>query len=124
MIRVLSIDDSRAVHAVLDGMMKLISAEIVHAYDGVSGLDLLTKEKATFDVILLDWEMPQWTGIETLKRIREAGIKTPVVMLTSKNAPEDLMLALDSGADEYLMKPFVEDVVFEKIESVLGRGIR
>lgn len=122
MTRILSIDDSKAVHAFLSSILG--KAELTHAYDGAEGFDVLqTKGEVAFDLVLLDWEMPKLTGIETLKKIRDAGLKVPVVMLTSKNDPSEIGSALTLGANEYVMKPFTAEILLEKIESVLGRPV-
>lgn len=124
MIRILSIDDSKAVHAFITTIFAPLPHELAHAYDGQEGLQLLQqKGESNFDLILLDWEMPKLTGIETLKQIRQLGFKLPVVMLTSKNAPEEIMNALALGASEYVMKPFTGDILKEKLETVLGRKL-
>lgn len=122
MIKILSIDDSRSVHAVLNEILSELNAEVSHAYNGKDGLEILKNEN--FDLVLLDWEMPGWTGIETLKHIRSENITVPVLMLTSKNSPDDIMSAIESGATEYAMKPFVSEVLFDKIEAAVGRSVR
>jgi two-component system alkaline phosphatase synthesis response regulator PhoP len=95
-----------------------------HAYDGAEGLSMLEAKKVDqVDLILLDWEMPKLTGIQTLEKIRSMGIKTPIIMLTSKNSPDEIMQALTLGANEYMMKPFTADILIEKIETVLARKL-
>lgn len=124
MLKILSIDDSKAVHAFINNVFAGTESTISHAFNGKEGLQTLDKSgPEKFDLILLDWEMPGITGIETLAEIRKAGIVVPVIMLTSKNLPEDIGLALSTGANEYVMKPFTKDILIEKLESVLGRKI-
>jgi DNA-binding response OmpR family regulator len=124
MIQILSIDDSKAVHAFLNGVFEKSPVQLSHAYDGQEGLSLLEESRgAGLDLILLDWEMPKLSGIETLAKIRQAGIQTPIIMLTSKNSPEEIGRALELGATEYVMKPFTRDILVAKVESVLGREL-
>lgn len=124
MIHILSIDDSRSVHAFLNSILEPIPSKVTHAYDGLEGLSALRRNADDLpEIVLLDWEMPKLSGVETLKKIREAGISVPVIMLTSKNAPEEIMTALSLGANEYVMKPFTQGILIEKIEAVLGRKL-
>jgi len=74
------------------------------AEDGAEGLYML--EVDSFDVIILDWMMPELDGMQTLKEIRKKGITTPVIMLTAKSEIDDKIEGLSSGADDYLAKPF------------------
>lgn len=124
MARVLSIDDSRAVHAYFRDCFKDTEVELGHAYSGQEGLDLLRAAHAgnarPYDLIFLDWEMPGLSGPEVLDKLREAGITTPVIMVTSKNSTQDIAQVLAKGAQEYIMKPFTEDILFAKIEDVIG----
>lgn len=120
MTKILSIDDSKAVHAFLNSCLK--NVEMTHAYDGNQGL-LCLQPESKVDLILLDWEMPNLDGIETLKRIRALPVTTPIIMLTSKNNPKEIETALKLGANEYVMKPFTPDILVEKIETVLGRSL-
>lgn len=123
-MKILSVDDSRAVHALIGEILEGAGASVSHVYDGEEALAVLGAAGApSFDLILLDWEMPKLTGIETLKRLRSMGIQTPVVMLTSKNSTDDIMNALTAGANEYVMKPFTGPILIDKLESVLGRTI-
>jgi len=123
MLKILSIDDSKVIHAVLEEMLSVAKdVKIDHAYDGQSGYEKASAD--SYDLILLDWEMPRLTGIETLQKIRANGIATPIIMLTTKNNPADITLAFSSGANEYIMKPFVSDIIFTKIEDVLGKDVR
>src|SRR5581483_10130823 len=71
---------------------------------GDKALDLLAVE--TFDVLLLDWDVPGVSGFEILRRLRSKGDMTPVIMLTGKSTPRDKEVGLDSGADDYMAKPY------------------
>ena len=75
-----------------------------------------------FDLILLDVLLPKKDGFEILKTIRKAGLKTPVLMLTARSETQDIVSGLDSGADDYLTKPFVFEELLARIRSILRRG--
>lgn len=74
------------------------------AFDGQSGLELAKSYE--FDVVVLDWMMPVMDGIEVMRRLRKAGNATPILMLTARDARQDIVKGLDTGADDYLTKPF------------------
>lgn len=122
MTRVLSIDDSKAVHAYLGDCFANSNIEVSHAYTGAEGLELMSKGR--FELIFLDWEMPGMTGPEVLTEIVNRKIATPVIMLTSKNNLSDISEMLEKGAQEYVMKPFTPDILFSKIESVIGVTVK
>ncbi len=119
-IKILSIDDSKAVHAFLDRTLAGMDLQLIHVLSGKEGLALLTDQNSGIKVVLLDWEMPELTGPEVLLEIRKMGNTVPVIMMTSKNDPEDIMKMIQAGASEYIMKPFTPDVVIEKINAVLS----
>jgi len=126
MAKVLSIDDSRAVHAYLRDCFAGSNIELAHAFSAQEGFDILLGAHASgaaeskYDLIFLDWEMPGMSGPEVLVKIREAGIRVPVIMVTSKNSSQNISEVLTKGAQEYVMKPFTEDILFSKIEDVIG----
>jgi len=119
---ILSIDDSRAVHAFLDQCLRDggDGFEFVHAMGVKEGLGILKERGDFISLILLDWEMPEVTGFDGLPMLLSQSPRTPVVVLTSKNNPEDITVMLERGAKEYMMKPFTPDILFEKIKGVLG----
>jgi DNA-binding response OmpR family regulator len=117
-LTILSIDDSKAVHAFLDRSLTGTPHKLIHAMDGIEGLEILKKNGSKISVILLDWEMPGLTGPEVLDKIRSFGSKVPVIMVTTKNDPSEMKKVLEAGAVEYIMKPFTPDILIEKIESV------
>ena len=117
---ILSIDDSRAVHAFLDRCVESTSYKLTHAMGAKEGLEKIKNSSQPFSLILLDWEMPEITGPEALDLFKAEGITTPVIMLTSKNDLTDISAMLEKGAKEYILKPFTPDIILEKIQSVIG----
>lgn len=119
-MKLLSIDDSRAVHAFLDrcNEQEKKNIQFIHAYSVEEGLNVLKKEDV--DLVLLDWEMPGINGADGLPMIRKSSPDVPVVILTTKNDPADIELMLNRGAVEYILKPFTPDILFSKLDSVLN----
>ncbi|WP_163327675.1 response regulator transcription factor [Desulfurobacterium thermolithotrophum] len=89
------------------------------AYDGEEGFFL--GRCYGYDVIILDVMLPKLDGMELLLRLREEGVKTPILMLTAKDSVEDKVKGLDSGADDYLTKPFSYDELLARIRALLRR---
>lgn len=89
------------------------------AYDGEVGLDQATKD--IYDVIILDIMLPKISGIEILKHLREINIKTPIIMLSALSEVEDKVKGLDSGADDYLAKPFKTAELIARINALTRR---
>lgn len=78
-------------------------------------------EMSEYDCIILDWMLPEMNGLELLKSMRLKGIRTPVLILTAKDAIEDRVTGLDTGADDYLVKPFYFDELLARIRALLRR---
>lgn len=89
------------------------------AYDGEEALDW--PSVADFDVIVLDVMLPIRDGLEVCRMLRQRGVRTPVLMLTAKDAVEDRVLGLDSGADDYLVKPFAFAELLARLRALARR---
>ena len=75
-----------------------------------------------FDVLVLDWMMPELSGVELCRRLREDGYTRPILMLTARDALNDRIAGLDSGADDYLVKPFEFGELFARLRALSRRG--
>jgi two-component system chemotaxis response regulator CheY len=118
-MRALIVDDSRFVRSYLRGLLEKKGIVCEEAGNGMAGLDCL-RTRADFDLVLLDWNMPVMNGLETLKQIRVEGFsRTKVLMVTTEAENDYIMRALEAGADEYLMKPFDNEALDEKL-AMLG----
>ncbi len=117
-MKILTVDDARTVRTMVRNILEENGHEVHEAEDGVVAMNLVAKQ--TFDLILLDWEMPEMDGLTFLTRFRQEEIspETKVVMLTSLNKMSNILKAMDAGADEYIMKPFTPDMVLDKIQVV------
>jgi DNA-binding response OmpR family regulator len=89
------------------------------ANDGEEALDLVDKIK--FDVIVLDWKMPKLSGLEVCKKLRQINIETPIILLTALTQISNKIEALDSGADDYITKPFSFEELLARINAVVRR---
>lgn len=90
-------------------------------FDGESGFEYgLTN---IYDAIILDIMLPKMNGIEVLKKLRKDKINTPIILLTAKNSVEDKIVGLDSGADDYLEKPFSPDELLARLRAVTRRNL-
>ena len=118
-MRALIVDDSRFVRGFLRGLLQERGIECVEAAGGQAALDLLNAG-VPFDLALVDWNMPVMNGLEMLKQLRADGFGAMKVMMVTTEAENDFILrALDAGADEYLMKPFDDEALGEKL-AMLG----
>jgi two-component system chemotaxis response regulator CheY len=116
-MRALVIDDSRAMRALLRNLMTNIGFDVSEAKDGMDGLEHVEKESA-FDVLLVDWNMPRMNGLEFVKAVR-ADASRPrlrLLMITTESEVSQMTIALEAGADEYLMKPFDRDALVGKLQ--------
>jgi two-component system, chemotaxis family, chemotaxis protein CheY len=114
-MRALIVDDSRFVRGFLRGLLEPKGIECEEAADGQAGLDRM-HEGETFDIVLLDWNMPVMNGFDMLKEMRAEGYEGVKVLMVTTEAENDYIeRALDAGADEYLMKPFDHEALDEKL---------
>jgi two-component system chemotaxis response regulator CheY len=116
-MRALVVDDSSAMRAVLGMTLKRRGFEILQAKDGLDALTILSGG-GQLDLILIDWNMPGMNGLELLRRIRQqptyAG--TRVLMVTTETGMGQMTDAIAAGANEYIMKPFTAEIVWDKLQ--------
>jgi two-component system, chemotaxis family, chemotaxis protein CheY len=118
-MRALIVDDSRFVRSLLRGMLEQRGIACDEAADGRAALDLLHGD-LTFELALVDWNMPVMDGLEMLRQLRAEGFSDLKVMMVTTEAENDYIIrALEAGADEYLMKPFDDTALDEKL-AMLG----
>src|SRR5438270_9577017 len=119
MARVLVVDDEPAVRRALERALKLDDYEVALAADGQEALDQLADAPA--DAVVLDIAMPGVDGLEVARRMRQAGDRTPILMLTARDAIDDRVEGLDAGADDYLVKPFALRELQARLRALLRR---
>jgi len=117
MERALVVDDSRAVRSILSKALTDLGFEVVQASSGKEALETLEREGAQFRVALVDWNMPELTGLELVQRVRAmpAFNRMRMMMVTTETEIEQMTRALEAGADEYVMKPFTLETVEDKL---------
>jgi len=114
-MRVLLVDDDRDVAEYVRRELEEESFDVVVAHDGATGL--CWAERSAFDIIVLDVMMPFMDGLEVTRALRRQTNLTPILLLTGRDAPEEIVRGLDAGADDYLTKPFSFDVLVARIRA-------
>jgi len=119
MKQVLMIEDDLSIVELVTIHLKDIYCEISKAHKGIEGLNLATNNK--YDLIILDVMLPEMDGIEICKRLRANKIFTPILMLTARSEEIDKIIGLETGADDYLTKPFSIREFIARVKAMLRR---
>lgn len=117
-MRVLLAEDEKRMASALVALLKQEKYDVDHVADGASALSVL--ESGVYDIAILDVMMPEMDGYEAVRLARSSGVKTPILMLTAKSQLDDKIIGLDSGADDYLTKPFQTRELLARLRA-LGR---
>jgi two-component system response regulator MprA len=120
-MKVLVVDDEPAVREALVRALRSIGYRVATAVDGQDGLERIASEAP--DLVVLDVLMPRLDGLAACRDLRAAGDRTPVLMLTARDAVGDRVEGLDAGADDYLVKPFALDELLARIRALLRRTV-
>lgn len=119
-MKTLVVDDSPIIQRIIiSALSDMEDAEVVTAGNGEDAVAAVNENE--FDMILMDWNMPRMSGIDALRYIRLMGISTPVIMVTTESEKENIIEAIKSGANNYIIKPFEPHVIAEKIRETLER---
>ena len=118
-MKILVVDDDKAVRDSLQRALVLEGYEVELAPDGTTAVKSLTQ--AAPDAVILDLQLPDIDGLEVCRRLRTLGDRTPVLMLTARDALNDRVEGLDAGADDYLVKPFELAELFARLRALLRR---
>lgn len=121
-MHILVVEDEKRLAALLRRVLIEERHTVDLAYDGAAGLDLALS--GTYDCIVLDWMLPEMDGIAVCREMRTEGITTPVLMLTARGAVEDRVTGLNTGADDYLVKPFAMEEFLARVGAALRRRER
>lgn len=119
--RVLIVDDSAVMRKVIISILKQMGindTDIMEACDGKEAVEVSGSNP--FDLILMDWNMPNMLGIDAVKAIRAQGNTTPILMVTTEGEKMNVVHAIQSGANNYMVKPFNADDFREKVEALLN----
>ncbi len=120
-VKLLVVDDERAVRESLRRALELEGYEIELAADGGEALSALQEEAPQPDAVILDVLMPGVDGLEVCRRLRAAGNRVPVLMLTARDEVENRVAGLDAGADDYVTKPFALEELLARVRALLRR---
>ncbi|MGA1861746.1 response regulator [Deferribacter thermophilus] len=118
---IITVDDSSTMRRIIKNtLMKIGFNNILEASNGVEALDVIAKNKV--DLIITDWNMPEMDGLTFVKSIRSNPEfnEIPILMVTTEAAKEDILMALKSGVNNYIVKPFTPDTLKEKVFKLLG----
>jgi DNA-binding response OmpR family regulator len=118
--RILVVEDDRSIARLVQLELEHRNFAVLCAYDGPSGLEAVSDFQPA--VIVLDIMLPKLDGVGVLKKLRAAGNKVPVIMLTARGDPLDKVHSLDRGADDYLTKPFNMEELMARLRALLRRA--
>ncbi len=119
-MKILVVEDERDLNRIITKHLKRNNYSVDSCFDGGEALDFVSY--SDYDLIITDIMMPNVDGYEFIKRLRESKNNTPVIMLTAKDTLEDKIVGLDSGADDYIVKPFEFDELFARIRVLMRRN--
>lgn len=120
-MKVLIVDDSGVMRRVLGRELVavgFVTENLSEAADGEEALTMVAE--STYDLITMDWNMPNLLGIDAVREIRARGITTPILMVTTEAEKSNVVTAIQAGANNYLIKPFTKDDLQEKVKQLLG----
>ena len=119
MAKILLVEDDEALVAMVSEALKRERFMVESTENGVTGARKL--QAGDFDLVILDWQLPGMSGVEICKSVREQGLALPILMLTSRSKSTDKELGLDTGADDYLTKPFDMRELCARVKTLLRR---
>ena len=114
------VEDDRSIAGFVEPELEHLGFRVRCAYDGLSGLEEVQKYEP--ELIVLDIMLPKLDGVGVLKRLRQAGSRVPIIMLTARDTTLDKVHSLDHGADDYLTKPFDIEELLARIRALLRRA--
>ncbi|MDD6187382.1 MAG: response regulator transcription factor [Oscillospiraceae bacterium] len=120
-MRLLLVEDEKRMAQALCEILRLEKYEVDHFANGIEGLAAI--ESNIYDIVILDVMLPGMNGYEIAKLARQKGIRTPILMLTAKAELDDKVTGLDSGADDYLTKPFMTKELLARLRALGRRNI-
>lgn len=118
-MRILLVEDEKHLALPLAQLLEKKNFEVECVFNGRDGLDYGLA--GSYDAIILDIMLPGMNGLQVLERLREADIKTPILLLTAKGEDADIVTGLEKGADDYLPKPFSSDVLVARLRAITRR---
>jgi len=118
-MRVLLVEDNSALATAMRGMLDRRKIAVDATADGAEGLDWILRQ--TYDVAIVDVGLPTLDGFALVERARKESVQTPILFLTARDAVEDRVRGLETGGDDYLVKPFLEDELIARLHALARR---
>jgi two-component system, chemotaxis family, chemotaxis protein CheY len=117
MPKAMVVDDSKAIRMILSKTLGEMGYEVCEASNGRAALTAFEQESAQISLVLVDWNMPQMNGLDFVKQVRSDPRYASVVlmMVTTETEIDQMVKALEAGANEYVMKPFTKEIIAEKL---------
>ena len=117
MAKAMVIDDSKAIRMILTRNLNKLGYEVCTAGDGKQALAILDQQAPVLAFFLVDWNMPEVSGLEFVRRLRSmpSYADVPLMMVTTETEIDQMMRALEAGANEYVMKPFTDEIIADKL---------
>ncbi|MCC6239415.1 MAG: response regulator [Phycisphaerales bacterium] len=121
-MKILLVDDSRTMRNIQKKVLGDLGAvEFSEAGDGLEALTAIASTPEGFNLIMVDWNMPNMDGITLISRIREKDKATPLIMATTEAEKSRVMEALKAGVNNYVIKPFTPEMLLEKVKTTLEK---
>ena len=117
--RILLVEDEQDIRSLMALHLRREGLELVEAADGDEALRAL--QQGAWSVLVFDWMLPGMNGLELIRAVRQQDPKTPILMVTAKAEAADIVLGLETGADDYLVKPFEVPVLLARVRALLRR---
>ena len=117
MSKAMVIDDSKAIRMILTRSLNKLGYEVCTAENGKEALATLDQQAPKLALFLVDWNMPEMNGLEFIRRLRciPSYADVPLMMVTTETEVDQMIRALEAGANEYVMKPFTDDIIADKL---------
>ena len=117
MSKAMVIDDSRAIRLILSSTLAELGYDVCQAANGEEALAAVERENGSISLILGDWNMPVMNGLEFVRRLRSDPrfSSVPLMMVTTETEMQQVVVALEAGANEYVMKPFTKEIIADKL---------
>jgi two-component system chemotaxis response regulator CheY len=121
-MKILLVDDSKTMRNIQKKVLSTMGeVEFAEAGDGLEALTVIASTPSGFDVVLVDWNMPNMDGLTLVTRIREKDKKTPLIMATTEAEKSRVLEAIRAGVNNYVVKPFTPEALLEKVKQTLDK---
>lgn len=121
-MRILLVDDSRTMRNIQKKVLEQLgTVEFVEAGDGIEAMTAMASSPTKFDVVLVDWNMPNMDGHSFVQHVRKNDKSTPLIMCTTEAEKSRVVDALKAGVNNYVVKPFTPEALLEKVKTTLAK---